>query len=1409
MEGQRSQLNVTSMPCTLPNELIGNTCEVSCRVNNMPTIGLLDTGSQISSLSHKFYSEHLGNIPLNDINNLVRIDTVSGDSLPYRGFIDVTIAIPIASGKFQCEKIPVLIVPDTNYNSRVPLLIGTNFLCKLSHITDFQHPALKLAMQTVRLVSSHLEKSNGVFGEVTALDDLEIPPFSGQLVQARSVIAAPICQQVAVVDSEELPVVPYLLDVKRGSNNIDLEIFNNSPYGLAINKGQKLAKLNQATIEDHEEQNNSDFIKSFDFSHLDHNDSVELKRFLLKNRDVFAMSMGEMGCTNVTEVKIDMEDPTPFRQKMRPVPPGAYEELRAHLLELMTAGVIRKSQSPFSSNIVLVRKKSGELRLCVDFRQLNNRCTRDSYAIPRIDMLIDSLKDAKYFASVDLFSGYYQIKITDDHTERTAFSTPCGLYEYLKLPFGYKNAPGVFQRMIDKVLDGLLMKTCVAYIDDIIIHGKTKQELYDNLQEVFDRLKCANLRLKPKKCRFFSETVEFLGFEVSSTGVSISQNHVKDVQNWPVPQNFKELQSVLGFMNFFRKHVPNFSTIAEPLTKLLRGKSNKKGKNSSKSKPTQNCAPGNAWSWGDEQDLAFNKLKQVLCEPPVLKYPDFNKPFVLHTDASICGLGCAIFQRDECDGKLNPIAFGSRTLNRTERGYSTHKLEFLALKWAVTVKFKYYLYGNHFDVYTDHNPLLYLTTTAKLDAVGHRWLAELSSYDFSVYYKPGVDNTVADSLSRKVSPEELQKSYSKRIPHDVVRELCKMLTSDDFVGCAETMGINPAVISGAVSVCEAPAVDWETEQNKDEDVVRVKRMVLDGQAITGKQRKQEPPGVMRLLSHFKQFVIRNNVLYRQSTGVDGEEKLRLVVPKHMQDILLTYTHDKLGHLGRDKTLSVAQDRYFWVGLAKSVDDKIKNCRRCICTKSPNLPSRAPLVSIKTSQPFELVCMDFLSLEESRGGFKYVLVITDHFTKFSWAFPTRNQEAKTVAKILFNEVVLKYGVMQRIHSDQGGSFEAKVIYHLCDFLGVKKSRTSPYHPAGNGITERFNRTLISMLRSLDLDKKPDWKDQLSSLVFAFNCCRHDSTGYSPFYLLFGRTPNLALDVFLGTPLEKQVVNPVDVIKQNLDKAFKTAREFTRKAQKKQSKGFDKKARGNCVNVGDFVLVQNVGIKGKHKLADRWCSELYLVIGKPNEDIPVFRVRPENGGKDRVLHRNMLLPLALPWMNEESDIDDVNSDETSTEDYENEGENEHYVTEVLPNVECVKINVCDNDIGDSNDPDVGVIGNDLGALNNDVVDNDQNIDVSNTSLDNGDNNGNVDAQTSNSDDQIISDSQQDDGQSTLRRSTRIRGPPVRYGDFYCHANSVQTLDWKLKVNALIDILQYFPLQHVEILNAIIFIITNGVK
>lgn len=454
--------------------------------------------------------------------------------------------------------------------------------------------------------------------------------------------------------------------------------------------------------------------------------------------DVFALHDLDYGHTDKVKHHINLSDNMPFKQRSRPIHPQDVDAVRRHLKELLNASVIRELESPFASPIVVVNKKNNDVRLCIDFRKLNIQTIKDAYALPNLEVALSVLFGSKWFSVLDLKSGFYQIDMEEADKQKTAFVCPLGFYEFNRMPQGVTNAPSSFQRLMERCMGDLNRREVLVFTDDLIVFSKTLEEHEARLLQVLKCLTEYGLKLSPTKCKFFQTSVQYLDHIVSQNGVETDPAKIEALKTWPRPRNLKELKSFLGFAGYYRRFIQDFSKMTRPLNDLTIGYPplQKKQRRDPK-KSIQYWDPKEQFGdrWTQEWQRSFNIITEKLTSAPVLGFADPSLPYVLTTDASTTELGAALYQ--EQDGRMRVIAFTSRGLTRSETKYPVHKLEFLALKWAVTSKFSDYLYGREFTVITDSNPLTYILTSAKLDATSYSWLSSLLTFNFKIQYCAG------------------------------------------------------------------------------------------------------------------------------------------------------------------------------------------------------------------------------------------------------------------------------------------------------------------------------------------------------------------------------------------------------------------------------------------------------------------------------------------------------------------------------------------------------------------------------------------------------------------------------------------------------------------------------------------------
>lgn len=1294
----------------LLNALVGSKRTATLSIDGVSSTCLLDSGSQVTTVSETFHKLHLPARPIQSVANLLDIEGAGGQPVPYIGYIEINLFFPKEiTGRPEEINTLALIVPDCRSNQEIPVLVGTNVLDVLyetytsyketgsrNRQTNCDNPPF---IQTI-YHKPKVDKESGKAGRVKLLSkkyltipagekavltgyarNINVPPGAPLLVESLDANlpgGLVFCNYVMTAPFKTCFKVPVLVKnesahtVKVPASKVLAELyvpFSVSPLATAQNRDTKTSQSPKSTATCN--KISSTPVSPLKFDLTDTPLSEEWKQRITDKlnsmSDVFATHDLDYGHTTAVKHRIRLSDSTPFKQRPRPIHPSDYEAVRQHLKELCDANIIRESESPFASPIVIVKKKNGAIRLCIDYRKLNNQTIKDAYALPNIEEAFSALTGSKWFSVMDLKSGYYQVEVEEEDKPKTAFVTPMGFWEFNRMPQGVTNAPSTFQRVMEKCVGSLNLKEVLVFLDDLIVFSSTLEEHEERLMHVLGRLREFGLKLSTDKCHFFRTSVKYLGHVVSEKGVETDPTKIAALTTWPKPQNVKELKSFLGFSGYYRRFIRDYAKIARPLNDLTVGYYPPRKSNKSYVKHSPGIDPKKPFAekWTTTCDESFHTLIHKLTTAPVLGFADAKKPYIVHTDASIHGLGAALYQ--EQDNQLRVIAFASRGLSNCEKRYPTHKLEFLALKWAVTDKFFDYLYGAKFTVVTDNNPLTYVLTSAKLDAAGHRWLAALSTFDFHIQYRAGKKNQDADGLSRRphvpnetdnsaqdedncidnfmsrisqntneaVSPEVVHAICQRHSLHPVSQSQSDSLSFSSLVEClAVSADVIPPEYSHTdllLGSCTLPRMsqqDWALEQKKDSSISKVIALLKAGRKPSYRVRQREDREVQLMLRLWDQLVLRDEVLYRKRT-VDGELFFQLVLPQSYRDLALEGLHDTVGHMGVDRTSDLVRARFYWPRMLTDINTKVQTCERCIRQKA-RAERSAPLVNIRTSRPLELVCIDYLSLEPDGRGTKNILVITDHFTKYAAAVPTADQKAKTVAKALWNNFFIHYGLPERLHSDQGRDFESVLIRDLCLLLGIKKTRTTPYHPRGNPV-ERFNRTLLAMLGTLQEEDKVKWRDHVQPLVHAYNCTKNDTTGYSPYQLMFGRQPNLPIDIAFGlTKTDKRHETHIQYMKdlrESLAESYKIATEHSEKNALHNKQRFDKKVRESKLETGDRVLVKNVGLRGKHKIANRWSQTVYKVI-KQVRDLPVYVVAPfDSDGPERVLHRDLLLPCGF--------------------------------------------------------------------------------------------------------------------------------------------------------------------------------------
>ena len=856
-----------------------------------------------------------------------------------------------------------------------------------------------------------------------------------------------------------------------------------------------------------------------------------LHDLLNKHADTFAKSSADLGFCSILQHDIDTGDHYPIKQPPRRPPLAARDEEDKILQEMLQTGVIEPSMSPWASPVCLVRKKDGNFRFCVDYRRVNAISKKYAFPVPNINDALDSLRGNRYFATADLLSGYWQLGLTERAKERSAFCTKRGLFQFTKMPFGLAGAPTSFCRLMSIVFADLLWVICVCYIDDLIIFGRTEQELLDRLDVVFSRLREVGLKLKANKSVLFRQEVEFLGHLVTAEGIQPLPQKLEVIRDWPTPHCIRDVRAFYGLASYYRKFVRDFATIAEPLTRLTR-------KNA-------------IFQWTEEAERAFQKLKAALMAASTLAFPRPDLPCILDTDASDVAAGGVISQL--IDGQEHPIAFFSRVLNEAQRNYCPTRRELLAVV-ASLQHFRHYLLGTKIILRTDHHSLKWLNNFKRPEGILARWIETLAEFDFEIEHRPGRVHCNADGVSRPLCKQCWGKAA--KLPWIDELERADELTEPLSVHALE---LQPEFTDSEMTDLQhsdptlGPVIDCLT-QGANPSLDELKCLPLDSRNLWA----QRPA-----------ITLQSGVLVRKKEGVT-----QLVVPISLRRRLFDHVHagPLAAHLGSERTLKQLQQSYYWTGMRSDVSDLYRRCEQCALSKGPLNHPQGKLEKVITGAPMDIVAIDILSgLPTAADGSKYLLVITDYFTKWAEAYALPDAEASTCMKAMYEGFFSRFGLPRQLHSDMAKNFESKLFAEICRLTGIHKTRTTPFHPRSDGQTERMNRTILKMLRASASDNPFNWPTKIHTTLAAYRMTVHSTTGVTPNKAMLGREVLLPAHLIAKPPDEpvRLTVPFVETFQVNMREAHERVRRATQASAKIQKTHFDKLVRGPPFAVDQLV------------------------------------------------------------------------------------------------------------------------------------------------------------------------------------------------------------------------------------------------
>ncbi|KAI7935554.1 hypothetical protein MJO28_016425 [Puccinia striiformis f. sp. tritici] len=883
---------------------------------------------------------------------------------------------------------------------------------------------------------------------------------------------------------------------------------------------------------------------------LNSSQRLDVLKVCYEYKEAFCTTEEPIGNVKGHDIVLELTCQSPYPPALRRAPypssPKSRVALETHIKELLELKVIRKvghNEQVEITTPVIIAWHNEKSRMVGDFRALNNYTKADNYPIPRIDHSLHNLSKAKYITTMDVLKGFHQIPIEPNSRQFMRIICHLGVYEYLRMPFGIKNAPSHFQRMMDTIFGTYIRQSwMMIYIDDIIIYSDDWDTHLEKITTVLKTAVEAGLKMSIKKCNFGYGELKALGRIVSGLTLAIDQNKVAAVLLKPMPQNITELQSFLGFCSYYRQHIPKFANITKSLYEI--------------------CGKNVIYEMTHPRVKDYEALRDLMTTAPVLAQPDYTKPFILYIDACLDGLGAALHQEFQIDDKPveKPVLFISRQIKSTERKYGASQMECLALVWSLE-KLHYYLEGTKVVVVTDCTAVKTLMNMKTPNRHMLRWQIAIQQYrgHMTIIHKPGIKHKNADGLSRWALPN----------------------TPDNPAWDAEDDDIFPIL---GIHMCDLDTAFYELVKSSYKNNVEMLKLVdiLSNENSPPQLISSLPPSLSKPYTEGKFTFFDGLIYYRH------RHSSVLVLCDELQiKNILSECHDNInsGHFSEDRTLERIKQTAWWLDWRNQVSNYIKSCE--ICQKSNKQTGKRYGLLQKISEPsnkWEIINMDFVTGLPPGGSYSYnsVLVIVDRYSKRARFIPNHKDDtAMEVAMLFWNRVMAEVGIPKIIISDRDPKFTSEFWRNLHDMLGTKLAFSTAYHPQTDGLAERMIQTLEEMLRrfcSFGLEFKNhdgythDWVSLLPALEIAYNSSRHSTSNEIPYVLERGWIPRMPKDT-LNDKLPHIHPTALD-LKKMLDITHNHAKKCVSEAVEYNKNRWDKSHKEPDFKIGDKVLLSTI-------------------------------------------------------------------------------------------------------------------------------------------------------------------------------------------------------------------------------------------